>query len=917
MWFLLLLVASLALTISLQTMGLGKTLICLAAVLATKGHCPRIPAEYNVDFCKSRPKVGTLMEMAAAAIGREQIQWRAHLMDLAKEGAEHTRCIAMLQDTIGAYIIPAPIIRSRRFTRRLKGRRMRLCCATLIIVPITLILQWTNEIALHLEENALKVFLADSCGRRLPSADDLLLYDVILMSRSRFEQEFKSPATDQLFSGEIKECTCEYSNECSCSSSRRCSPLKSLHFLRVIVDEGHDFVSSGTSSLTTWAYKDLCFERKWIVSGTPAGSLLGVEVDLAANETLHGEHLSNRTTQGILEARRIRSSLEQERKDLSKLGRIAIDFLNVRPWANSRGEDPASWETYVMPAKDDRRKPRSLVSVLESLVVRHRIEDIERDVCLPPLHNKIVYLRPSWHDKLSMNMFIINLTANAVTSERIDGDYMFHPSNRSEFEQLITSLRSSGFYWVGFAPKELEKTLGVCRAYLMKSSAGLASCSSQDRILLHQVIEVGTIILASPSWKALAESKEIGIYVDDFPSESCESWALVPGEARNPLLVGATQLIKAQNHVDRHLYLLNPAQGLSTLGVSTMRNLRRNKQVIPAANDQAENKSLMQANRELKLVEKNTMSWTTGDLSRSTKKAVNENVITEEVSHREKPSQLKSALKASSRSKPVEMLPSDSPLARSRISGTVSAKLTYLLDRVVALHDKEKILIFYEGDSIAYFIAQGFDLIGVRYLIYTRRIETVRRNAYITTFNTTETFRVMLMDIRSASHGLHVASASRVFFVNPVWQPNVEAQAIKRAHRIGQTKPVYVETLVLQGTLEDKMLQRRKEMTTEEHQAAKKSLLDDPPMGEIIRNAALIPLAPRDVDDVRRQSANLLYPQTLFGREGRQSAEPSNPNADLVFPEVSNAAESSQSSRKRIAPEFSAVEKSSSKKQMM
>ena len=77
-----------------------------------------------------------------------------------------------------------------------------------------------------------------------------------------------------------------------------------------------------------------------------------------------------------------------------------------------------------MPYKDGRRKPSSLRTLLNSLCVRHRIEDIEADVTLPPLSNRTVYLQPSWQDKLSQNAFIIALIANAVTSERVDQDYM-------------------------------------------------------------------------------------------------------------------------------------------------------------------------------------------------------------------------------------------------------------------------------------------------------------------------------------------------------------------------------------------------------------------------------------------------------------------------------------------------------------
>ena len=112
----------------------------------------------------------------------------------------------------------------------------------------------------------------------------------------------------------------------------------------------------------------------------------------------------------------------------------------------------------------------------------------------------------------------------------------------------------------------------------------------------------------------------------------------------------------------------------------------------------------------------------------------------------------------------------------------------------------------------------------------------------------------LLMDVHQAAHGLHIASASRVFFVNPIWQPHVEAQAIKRAHRIGQTKPVYVETLVLENTLEDQMLWRRKGMTAQEHQKAEKSLLDDDTMSTIIKKLDFIPLPRRR--NSRRSSTN-------------------------------------------------------------
>ncbi len=121
------------------------------------------------------------------------------------------------------------------------------------------------------------------------------------------------------------------------------------------------------------------------------------------------------------------------------------------------------------------------------------------------------------------------------------------------------------------------------------------------------------------------------------------------------------------------------------------------------------------------------------------------------------------------------------------------------------------------------------------------------------------------MDIRQASHGLHIAAANRIYIVNPIWQPSVEAQAIKRAHRIGQTKPVYVETLVLRGTLEDRMLKRRKEMSNVELRRAEKSLLDDGTMNRIIKEMGFLKFGEGE-ERIEGRVARLRVPQKLFGR---------------------------------------------------
>lgn len=877
-------------------MGYGKTLICLAAILATKGHWPRIPAQYSVGQNPVRPKVGTLKEMAAATIGRAQIPWRTYF-DKISEDTDKQKYLKILEDNIGSYVIPPPANgRHQRSASTSRPCRIILCSATLVIVPSNLIYQWTNEISLHLDEKALKLLIVDDLKTPLPSANDMLSYDVILMIKSRFEKELKH--VQHLENSPKAENVCQhrFENECTCNRNDRCcSPLTNLHFLRIIVDEGHGFVGSGRNK-AIFALDKLNIERRWIVSGTPTEGLLGVELDTAARDVLISEEIGEQTSlEASLEAIRHQKVLVQEMLDIKQLGRIVVTTLKLKPWVNSKGEDPASWTTYVMPSEDSGRKPRCLKRILESLVVRHGIDDIEQDVQLPPLYNRRVYLQPSWHDKLSINLFILNLIVNAVTSERKDEDYMFHPANRTNLDKLFTSLRQSGFYWVGHSPREVSQTLEVCRSYQEKVSNSERQCTPRDLVLLDQATDIGKKALSSVSWKAFAEFHEMGIYVENFPVAHCEQWTLVQGHTENPLLIGATDLIEAQKRVDLNLHSPNPELALTPTKTSSKRRAQKDRKeafqtMRSAINNESGSASTPHSRKRKapqapKLRKENTMSHAGVAARHAGSRTTPKSASFEGTLYSE---QAQSSVSASL--PPVsqvreDLFPPDSPLANTRVVGTASAKLSYLVDRVIALQGDEKILIFFHGDHIAYFIAQAFDLLGVRYLIYTATLGLSRQSVYATTFNTTETFRVMLMDINQAAHGLNMASASRVFFVNPVWQPNVEAQAIKRAHRIGQKRPVYVESLVLEGTLEAAMLERSKQMSKEDHRRAKKGPVHDPVMGNIIRNAKVIPLAQFDRDTNRYEMAGLAAPQPLFGRMQNQNIALGDPDADLIFPE--------------------------------
>ena len=65
---------------------------------------------------------------------------------------------------------------------------------------------------------------------------------------------------------------------------------------------------------------------------------------------------------------------------------------------------------------------------------------------------------------------------------------------------------------------------------------------------------------------------------------------------------------------------------------------------------------------------------------------------------------------------------------------------------------------------------------------------------------------VFLISLKAGGFGLNLTEADYCFLLDPWWNPAVEAQAVDRTHRIGQTRTVMVYRLIARGTIEDKVL---------------------------------------------------------------------------------------------------------------
>ena len=145
-----------------------------------------------------------------------------------------------------------------------------------------------------------------------------------------------------------------------------------------------------------------------------------------------------------------------------------------------------------------------------------------------------------------------------------------------------------------------------------------------------------------------------------------------------------------------------------------------------------------------------------------------------------------------------------------------SAKLDVLLphlDELIA--EGHKALVFSQFTSMLAIVKKHLDRRGIVYEYLDG--QTRDRKQCVDRFQTDEKCGVFLISLKAGGLGLNLTAADYVFLLDPWWNPAVEAQAIDRAHRVGQTRNVFAYRLICRDSVEEKIA---------ELQGQKRSLAD-------------------------------------------------------------------------------------------
>jgi len=147
-------------------------------------------------------------------------------------------------------------------------------------------------------------------------------------------------------------------------------------------------------------------------------------------------------------------------------------------------------------------------------------------------------------------------------------------------------------------------------------------------------------------------------------------------------------------------------------------------------------------------------------------------------------------------------------------TSTERAKLELLADLLPALvAEGRRVLVFSQFTEMLTLAAELLDALALPYLTLTGQTPPRQRGAVVRRFQAQKNEQgsnsapILLVSLKAGGTGLNLTAADTVVHLDPWWNPAVEEQATARAHRIGQDQPVFIYKLVVEGSIEERMLE--------------------------------------------------------------------------------------------------------------
>ncbi|KAJ0101488.1 hypothetical protein Patl1_05383 [Pistacia atlantica] len=567
--------------------------------------------------------------------------------------------------------------------------RLYLSGATLVVVPPYLVDHWKTQIQKHVRPGQLRLFVWTD--HKKPSAHSLAWdYDIVITTFNRLSAEW---------------------------GPRKKSPMMQVHWLRVMLDEGHTLGSSLNLTNKLQMAVSLTASNRWLLTGTPTPNTPN-------SQLCHLQPM--------------------------------LKFLHEEAYGNNH----KSWEAGILrPFELEMEEGRSrLFQLLHRCMISARKIDLQT---IPPCIKVVTFLDFNEEHAKSYNELVVTVRRNILMADWNDPSHVESLLNPKQWKFRITTIKNvrlsccvAGHIKVTDAGEDIQETMD------MLVENGLDPASEEYAFIKYNLLYGGNCL-------------------------RCKEWCRLP--------------------------VITPCRHLLCLGCVALDSERC---TFPGCGNLYE----MQSPEILTRPENPNPKW-----------PVPKDLIELQPSYRQddwNPDwQSTSSSKVTYLVEKLKRLQevdreSDNPMdednginhAKELVCPPQKSNLSALLEQdcyrpsVESYKAPEKVIIFSQFLEHIHVIEQQLTIAGIKFAGMYSPMHSSNKIKSLATFQHDRSCLALLMD-GSAALGLDLSFVTHVFLMEPIWDRSMEEQVISRAHRMGASRPIHVETLAMRGTIEEQMLE--------------------------------------------------------------------------------------------------------------
>ncbi|XP_022745851.1 F-box protein At3g54460-like isoform X1 [Durio zibethinus] len=568
--------------------------------------------------------------------------------------------------------------------------RLYLSRATLVVVPSNLVDHWKTQIQKHVRPGQLQLYVWTD--HRKPLVHSLAWdYDIVITTFNRLSAEW---------------------------GPRKRSVLMQVHWLRVILDEGHTLGSSLNLTNKLQMAISLTASNRWLLTGTPTPNT--------------------------------------PNSQLSHLQPL-LKFLHEEAY----GQNQKSWEAGILkPFEAKMEEGRSrLLQLLHRCMISARKIDLRT---IPPCIKKVTFVNFTDEHARSYNELVVTVRRNILMADWNDPSHVESLLNPKQWKFRSTTIRNvrlsccvAGHIKVTDAGEDIQETMDI----LVEN--GLDQISEEYDFIKYNLLYGGNCQRCNEWCRLPVVTPCRHLLCLDCVALDCKMCTL-PGcgnlyEMQTPETLARPENPNPKWPVPKDLIELQPSykqddwnpdwQSTSSSKVAylveRLKALREvNKEIHCFRNEDS----------DAKLVDKLLWPSRRGDM--------------------------------------------DVPLLQN----------CSILDNKSYKTLPEKVLIFSQFLEHIHVIEQQLTFAGIKFAGMYTPMHSSKKMKSLAMFQYDDSCMALLMD-GSAALGLDLSFVTHVFLMEPIWDRSMEEQVISRAHRMGATRPIHVETLAMRATIEEQMLE--------------------------------------------------------------------------------------------------------------